>query len=337
MIKELESVFDVDDVPINMHMDGRFTLRFTSNDQVMLKVFLPVRNGKPVVKDTVLTQLEKYDISGLNTDFIHTAIERADAMWIKIGTYEHRPDSDSEIIVTIANNDMHAFITVEEPGYNGATVSVNDIRSALELRGIQEGIIQEALQDFEDFPVYNTEVLVAKGTEAIEGLDAEITLEFQTDVKPVLKERADGSVDFKEINRIQNVQKGQIIARKLPPKYGQNGTTIFGTVIIAKDGKDREFSIGDNVELTKDGSTAIATVNGHVLLKGGKICVDKVLLIPGNVDIRVGNIDVLGSVDIRGNVERWIVSKSGRQYPCSAVMSARPILKLGKILLLPGA
>ena len=310
LIEELESTFDVDDVPINTQMDGRFTLRFTAVDQVMLKVFPPVKNGTPVAKDTVLAELEKYDISGLNTDFIHTAIERADAMWIKIGTYEHRPDNDFDIIVTIANNDMHAYITVQEPGYNGATVSVKDINSALELRGVQEGIIQEALQNFEDFPVYNTEVLVAKGMEAVDGSDAEIKLEFQTDVKPALKERADGSVDFKEINRIQNVQKGQVVARKLPPKYGQNGRTIFGTIVIAKDGKDKEFNIGDNVELTKDGDSAIATVNGHVLLKGGKICVDKVLLIPGNVDIRIGNIDALGSVDIRGNVEDGLSVKA---------------------------
>ena len=61
--------------------------------------------------------------------------------------------------------------------------------------------------------------------------------------------------------------------------------------------------VGKNVKLSEDGFSALAEINGQVLLLGGKINVEPIYTIPGDVNLRTGNILFLGTVIVKGNVE----------------------------------
>ncbi|MCK5735990.1 MAG: DUF342 domain-containing protein, partial [Spirochaetaceae bacterium] len=186
----------------------------------------------------------------------------------------------------------------------GADMTVDDIKGFLSNNSVVFGILDEALQEFEDFPIFDTPFLVAEGLAPVNGAPAKVLYNFETDPDKInIQEREDGSVDFKELNKYQNVVKDQPLARKVSPEPGKDGRTVYGRYITAQDGKDMEIGLGKNVTITDNGSTVIATASGHVMLKGGKITVETILVIPGNVDGKTGNVNALGSVEIKGNVE----------------------------------
>jgi uncharacterized protein (DUF342 family) len=118
-----------------------------------------------------------------------------------------------------------------------------------------------------------------------------------------VRERADGRVDFKDLKIIQNVVEAQTLAKKIPPEKGVPGRTVTGNQLPARDGKDIALPLGKNVHLGEDGSTIIASINGQVTEMNGKINVEPVYTVDGNVSLKTGNIIFLGTVIVNGSVE----------------------------------
>jgi uncharacterized protein (DUF342 family) len=157
---------------------------------------------------------------------------------------------------------------------------------------------------FVDAPVYNKPVTIARGSKPHDGHDAYMTYNFETDHSKLrIKEAEDGSVNFKELNLIQNVVKGQPLAQKIPPEQGKAGITLYGRYLEAKNGKDIKLPLGKNVAVDSDGATIIAETNGQVLLVADKVNVEPIMQIDGDVSIKTGNITFLGTVVVKGNVE----------------------------------
>ena len=243
-------------------------------------------------------------ITDIDIDMISSLTEQADMIWAKVGDFVYEPANDALISLEVNHDGMKAYIKVNSPEKGGADLAVDDIKQFLASNRILYGIMEEALQKFEDFPIYDTPYLVAEGVEPVHGAHAKVIYNFETIPDRInLQLRDDGSVDFKELNRFQNVVKGQPLARKIPPEPGRDGRTVYGLYIPANDGNDLEIDLGKNVSITDNGATVIATANGQVTLKKGKITVDTVLVIPGSVDARTGNVNAMGSVEIKGNVE----------------------------------
>jgi uncharacterized protein (DUF342 family) len=173
----------------------------------------------------------------------------------------------------------------------------------LQNQGIVHGIREDVLREFEDHPRYNTPIVVAEGTPTKNGDDAKILYNFNVDTKaPVLKER-DGKVDFKELNLVENVVAGQILAKKLPAGDGEMGTTVMGSSLPTKPGRDTSIEVGKNVKLAEDGLTALSEINGQVMLLAKKIVVEPVYTVNGDVNLHTGNVLFLGTVIVKGNVE----------------------------------
>ena len=53
-----------------------------------------------------------------------------------------------------------------------------------------------------------------------------------------------------------------------PAEAGQPGQTVTGNIIPATKGKDCELLVGKNVKISEDGLSALAEINGQVLLLG---------------------------------------------------------------------
>ena len=306
--KSLEEELDLksyeeEEVPMSTDANGRFSVRLGS-DGAWLKVFPPVGEGIPIIPEDALGRLHDRGITEPEADVVTEVVTRADMMWVKVGDFIYNPANNALTSLDVAEEGMKAYITVTEPGPGGADLTTDDIRGFLGNNSIVYGILDEALQDFEEFPEYDTPYLVAEGTPPKNGADAKVIYNFETEPDKIhIHEREDGSVDFKELNKYQNVVKGQPLARKVAPEPGKDGRTVYGRYIPANDGKDLEIGLGKNVSIADNGATVVATASGHVMLKNGKITVDTVLVIPGTVDARSGNVNALGSVVIKGNVE----------------------------------
>ena len=283
--------------------DGLFYVRHFGSS-IYLKVVLPVGNGRPVSERDVFAEARRADTLSLDEDKVRSLCSSGtEDGYISIGEYKHEGAGDALLAVDVARDEMKASITVSPPGMSGAEISAESIEAALKLQGVVAGIDKKKISEFVDNPVYNVPYEVAAAVMPIDGRDAYISYNFETDRSKLrLKETDTGQIDFKELNLIQNVVAGQPLAQKMLPQKGKGGQTIMGRYLEAKNGKDIPIPIGANVHIDTDGVTVVADKNGQVMLVGDKITVEEVYEVPG-VNIKTGNITFMGTVVCRGNVE----------------------------------
>lgn len=303
---------DLEEIPVVKDSDGECFVRL-SPDGALLKVTAPIGHGKKVTERQACDRLESRAVRNYDTALVKEAVKQAAGEYLKVGEYISNASNDALMTVDITDQEMKASIILTPPGPGGCDLSKEAVLSFLRNNHVIFGVLDEALQSIEDKPVYRTPILVAEGAKPQNGHDADIIFNFETDKNKLrLKEASDGRVNFKELGLIQNVVAGQPLARKNPPEQGQPGRTVTGKVIPARNGKDISPPVGRNVHLGDDGITVIADINGQVTFIGGKINVEEILTVQGDVSLKTGNVMFLGTVIVYGNVEdNFSVKASG--------------------------
>lgn len=303
---------DLEEIPVVKDSDGECFVRL-SPDGALLKVTAPIGRGKKVTDRMACDRLEARAVRNYDEGRVKEAVRQASGEYLKVGEYISNPSNDALMTVDITDQEMKAFVILTPPGPGGCDLSREAVLSFLRNNHVIFGILDEALQGIEDKPVYRTPILVAEGAKPQNGHDAEVIFNFETDKNKLrLKEASDGRVNFKELGLIQNVVAGQPLARKTPPEQGQPGRTVTGKVIPARNGKDIPPPVGRNVHLGEDGITLIADLNGQVTFIGGKVNVEEILTVQGDVSLKTGNVMFLGTVIVFGNVEdNFSVKASG--------------------------
>ncbi|MCR5319162.1 MAG: FapA family protein [Treponema sp.] len=286
-----------------VNSDGRFYIRHFK-DGIYIHVVLPVGDGLPVAANDAISASKRPDTDEVDEALIKKCCkEGTDGAYVKIGEYARAAAGDAVMAVDIDKDEMYATISVSPPSMSGAEISANDIIRALESQGVVAGINEEKIAEFVDNPVYHIPYEVAVAIPPVNGSDAYMKYNFETDrSKLKIKESETGQMDFKELNLIQNVVEGQPLAQKIQPQRGKGGKTIMGRYLEATNGKDIQIPLGQNVKLDSDGVTVLAACNGEVLIVSGKICVEPVKEVKG-VNIKTGNVTYFGTVIVHGNVE----------------------------------
>ena len=276
---------------------------------VLLKVTRPRGKAPRVTEQMAAEALARRGATDVDNGMVGRVVRRADAEFVQVGTFDYNPAGDALASVELAEQEMKAYLEVKPPGSGGADLTFEALLTTLQNNGVREGIREEELHRFEDSPRYNTTILAAEGTPAEDGADARIEYSFNTERALVLKEK-NGRVDFRELNLVENVVAGQIVARKVPAGQGHEGRTVTGKVLPAKTGRDTVLSVGKNVRLAEDGMTAIAEINGQVILVQGKVNVEPVYTVSGNVNLHTGNILFLGGVIVKGSIDDGFTVKA---------------------------
>ena len=275
-----------------------------SRDGAFLKVAPPVGRGRKIHEAKVLQALDARMVKDIDMEKVSSVVKEAAGVYVRVGSFEQNPVNDAMLSLDISEQEMKAYIQVSPPGAGGCDISVETYLSFLRNNRIIYGVKEDFLRDFADRPAFKEPVCVAEGARPVNGRDAYIQYNFETDQTTLrLREGSNGRVDFKELNIIQNVVEGQPLAKKIPAENGTVGRTVTGKVIPAKSGRDIAIPLGKNVHVGDDGATIIADMNGQVVVVSGKINVEPVYTVKGNVDLKTGNIIFLGTVIINGNVE----------------------------------
>jgi len=296
----------IEDLPKDA--DGEVFVRLY-HDGVYLKVTKPLGSGKAVKENTATDLIQSRGVREINTNGVNAAVKLATGNYTKVAEFIHNPANDTFLSVSVEEGEMKALLIANAPGPGGSDLSYEEVIQFLKSNGVVHGIKEDFLSRFIDVPIYNDKVLIAEGTDPKNGEDARIQYFFDTSLKFKPKE-VDGRVDFKSLNTIHNVLKGEDLAKKEPAQKGVSGRTVTGKMLPAKDGRDVAFDLGNNVELSKDGLRVMATADGQVLLQKGKISVETIMIIPGDVGVATGDINSFGSVIVKGNVEDGYTVKS---------------------------
>lgn len=303
---DLDHLSEIDvDVEVEVVSEpGSFSLRLDRDGCAYLKVKPASGHGEPVSKEEVEAEIFNRALTSYDMPKIEEVVKRADDLYVKIGEFSYNPVNDPLMSIEVSADEMSASIYVSEPGAGGANLTSEDIRSFLKNNRVISGISDVYLKQFEENPVYRRATLIAEGKAPENGKDGYVKYLFEVDPNKIkLKIKDDGKVDFKELNIIQNVIKGQPLAKKIAPELGKNGVNVYGTPINARNGKDVQIGLGKNVTIAQNGEIAVAEDSGQVLLSKGKISVETVMVIAGDVNTSTGNINGLGTVVIKGNVE----------------------------------
>ncbi|MDR1144306.1 MAG: FapA family protein [Spirochaetaceae bacterium] len=286
-----------------VNKDGEAALHLLY-DGVFLKVTPPVGRGRKVNPAAVTQLIAARGISDYDLEKAQEIIRAEAGIYERIGGFQRQPVNDAMVSVDITADEMKVSIIMTPPGLGGCDLSMETLLSFLRSNKVIFGVDEEVLSEYADKPSYKEPVQVAAGIRPADGRDAYIQYNFETDQSKVrLREGSNGRVDFKDLNIIQNVVEGQPLAVKIPAEDGTVGRTVTGKVLPAKNGRDIVLPLGKNVHIADDGVTIVADMNGQVVLSGGKINVEPVYAVQGNVNIKTGNIIFLGNVVISGTVE----------------------------------
>mgnify|MGYP000962569949 CR=1 FL=1 len=304
----VEESFDLGiDIPTDVQAvqkdrDGAAYVRLAP-EGALLKVSPPAGKGKKASEKGAVDALHARAVHDFDENLVREMVRSASGDWVIVGSFIHNPAADALLTVDIGQQDMEAYVTLTAPQPGGCDLSRDIILAYLRNNRIVFGVLEESIQSLEDRPAYKTPVLVAQGQKAQNGEDARIQYLFETDRSKLHIEEKNGRVDYKELHLVQNVVEGQVLAKKVPARQGIAGRTVTGKVLPAKNGKDQPLPLGKNVHPGEDGLSIIADVNGEATYINGKISVETVYTINGDIDLKTGNQFFLGTIIINGNVE----------------------------------
>ena len=326
-----------DEVNLIEDVDSKFAVRCL-NEKVFLRVKPPEGNGKKSTISDIEKILMRRGISQFNHNIAQNALDLMDEEEVIIGSFVHNNASDAMLDIRISEDEMAAFFILTEPGTGGEELTENSLYQFIQELRIVEGVDADTITDIVNYPDYKNEILFAQGTLPLNGENSEIEYQFETDVNNLMPKEVDGRVDFKNLNLIQNVIEGQVLAKKKPASEGIDGYTVTGQSLVASDGEDFGINIGDNVVYSDDDNTIVAEKNGQVLLsETGRISVAPVYLVSGDVNIKNGgNIDFIGAVVIQGSVEDGYSVKASKDIEIKGTVGKSKIISGGNIIVSQG-
>ena len=147
---------------------------------------------------------------------------------------------------------------------------------------------------------------VSKGTPAKDGTDGKLLLLVKQYQKPKEKQQID-FVDPRFIRHFDNIEKGTIVGRVYPETTGTDGIDALGQPIKAKPGKPFKPSLDKSVVLQppqpgEKFQNLVADETGYLGDESGKLIIKHELALNGDIDYRIGDIDFIGSVKVKGSV-----------------------------------
>lgn len=220
----------------------------------------------------------------------------------------------------------------------GESYTVEDVADHLRHNGIGYGIIFSALEDMVRSGTYYKDVVVAKGTEAVHGINGYYEFFFEQDAKkhkhPLI--RSDGSVDYQSMNVVESVRKGDKLATYHPAVEGSHGMDVTGREFRAHPAKDLPTLHGQGFETSYDGLTYTAAIEGKVEYDNYKLFVRDVYEFKGDLDQIVGRIDFRGDVIVHGNVCSGTMIRASKSITVEGSVEAASLVADGDVVLKKG-
>ncbi len=233
----------------------------------------------------------------------------------------------------IDEDEMAAWLYLTPPA-EGQTYTKRDLENYLELNGVVKGYHSSNLSAMVKKKVYDREILVARGEETKPGTDGYFEYLFAPEEHVGPKVNEDGSVDYSSMSALQNVHKGDKVAVYHYAVQGVDGYTVVGGQMKADPVRDLPPMRGKGI--TRENGVYYAQSDGKIEVKDGKIDIQNVHEIMGDVDAIIGKIEFFGDVIINGNVEGGIVIRAGRNIEVHGTTGAASLFAGGDVMLSRG-
>lgn len=177
-----------------------------------------------------------------------------------------------------------------------------DIDFLLMEKGVVYGIDWETIDYLLQSDVYDQETIIASSDPPVNGKDGEVheTIAVDPDSRPILLD--DGSVDYRNLENIRKVGKGDVVCVRIPPTPGIPGKSVYGKPLPPTPGRDIALPAGNGMDIVKDQTQMVASHSGYLYRRNGLIHVGNIYVLHGDVCFKSGNIEYTGDVLIQGSV-----------------------------------
>ena len=249
-----------------------------------------------------------------------------------------RPILDAQAVAFVSGDRLTAWVFAYPPVGGGKELSRGMLTQALADKQVTYGLNQDLLDTLPDSPErYFHLYLAAQGKPAVHGKDGHIVDLFARRPERKLVVDEYNRVDYAAISFIQNAAEGDVICRVIAPTAGEDGKTVLGQDLPARNGRPAAVPKGRNTALTEDGAALVATKTGHVEFNGRTFQVRPVLEIEGNVDYSTGHINFLGDVHIHGDVCTGFTVRAMGNITVDGVVEAAEVEAGGDLIMVKGA
>lgn len=243
---------------------------------------------------------------------------------------------NNNILVQISKDGMEAYITItfDEANEEDFNISYENIISVIKEK-VKYGLQEEVVKNLINNKMYNEEICIAKGLPPKHGEDGKVKYYFEVNKKISPKVNDDGSVDYRELDIVNNVKKGDLLAEIILPIDGELGIKVTGEEVDYKKGKVPFIKQGKNIEVVNDGLSFLAAKDGMAKLINNKISVLDVFEVPA-VDNSTGNVYFNGTVIVKGNVINGFKLEASGDLDINGVVEGAYINNEGNILIRRG-
>lgn len=219
---------------------------------------------------------------------------------------------DAQCCIYVSRDKMLAWAFLFPPVGEQGTFGVGEIGRTMQTCHVTSGIDANILVRIMQEKPYFKWLPIAIGTPVIQGTEGKIQEYYTKELPFEVKIDENGVADYKASNYVRQIMKGDVICDITPPVQGKAGTQIDGKTAEPKKIRELKIPKGKNTEITEDGLHLIASIDGNLEYQNGVFEICPVLVIPGDVDYKVGNINFNGDVHIKGIVrENFAVTATG--------------------------
>lgn len=227
--------------------------------------------------------------------------------------------------VRIEEDEMTAWLYIA-PKQDGTDYTREELIEFLRVNGVTEGYHRSNLAAMAKKHVYYREVIAARAILPAEGQDGHFEYSVSTeDYSRHPKINEDGSVDYSSMSLLQNVSKGEKLARYIPALPGEDGITVCGKPIPAARVKELPPLRGVGMEGPDEYGSYFATTDGKVAFRDGKLEIRSVHEVMGDVDYITGKIVFYGDIMINGNVGSDVVIRAGKTVTINGTVEGAQI------------
>lgn len=243
----------------------------------------------------------------------------------------------SRTYVRITEDERQAWLYLM-PKEDGSSYTKEELIQLLHDNEVVAGINEDNLIAMAKKKVYEREIKVAEFVAPIEGKDG--FYEYFFDINSGTKKpkiREDGSVDYQSMNMVNNVKEGMALAKYHPAVEGIPGKDVRGFEIPTQAVKSLPPIQGKGIiRDPEDENVYVAAQEGKVEYKDGRITLNNIHQITGDVDQIIGKVEFYGDVLISGNVEAGTVIRAGKSLTIEGTVEAADLVAGGDIILKRG-
>ena len=238
---------------------------------------------------------------------------------------------DAAIKFRLSEDKIRAWIFIFPPVKEKNDISEDDIQKLLNDKDITYGVDKFMIHKIVKEKLYFKIIQISTGVDPVRGKDGSVNELISRERKIQLKEDQHGKVNYRELNTIASVAKGETICDIIPPTKGTDGHTVTNQISKSEDGKYPDVPQGMNTELTENRTKLVAKIDGEVKYENGKFRVQKLLRIEGDVDSSVGNIDFQGDLIVNGDIREGFTIKVGGDLLVKGTVEPCTLIVGGKI------